>query len=512
MRFADVLSQNPIKQTIQNQIALKSPAHAYLFAGARGIGKTTIARLIGKSLNCKQRKQGEYEPCNACTSCRDANNGSSFNLVEIDAASNRGINEIKQLREHVKYAPVGDTFKVFIIDEAHMLTTEAFNAFLKILEEPPAHVVFILATTEIHKLPETIVSRCQRFDFKRISIAEMACYLAGIAEKENVQIEKEILVTIARRSEGCVRDAVSVLGQIVTLGKDITWAEASLVIPRSDMIKMEEFFSCFALKQAKQALRIIHELYNEGVDLERFNIDFIEFLREIFLYKIIGDKTAEPPQEITDAVAQLSGEEVKRLIKICIDKIALFKNLYELPQLPLEMAVIEFIGETTAAGANLKQGNGHTSAPEHAKLPVMPHPQETQKESDNSPGVSLNISEILSLWPQILGKIREYNHSLPVALNTSVPLRIDLENKRHVLYVGFKYKLHKEVLDNFENRNILEEILERSTNKKVSVKTELHEDIVPLQAPRQEEKCIEEDFNSVEFLVREGFSGHIVEE
>ncbi len=496
LRFADVLSQNAIKQTIQNQIALKAPAHAYLFSGARGIGKTTIARLIGKSLNCEHRKQGDYEPCNACTSCREAHTGSSFNLIEIDAASNRGINEIKELREQVKYAPVRDKFKVFIIDEAHMLTAEAFNAFLKILEEPPAHVVFILATTEIHKLPETIVSRCQRFDFKRIGIAEMVRYLARIAEKENVQVEQEILTTIARRSEGCVRDAVSILGQIVTLGKDITWAEAGLVIPRSDMVKMEDFFSCFALKQAKQALLIIHELYNEGVDLERFNIDFIEFLRELFLYKIIGGEATKPPLEIMDAVSQLAAEDIKHLIKICIDKIALFKNLYELPQLPLEMAVIEFIGETAP------------SVPELQEIKK----EETRQESDHAPTTPLLISEILSLWPQILGQIRAYNHSLPVALNTSLPLRIGFENKRHVLYVGFKYKLHKEVLDNFENKNVLEDILERSTKMKISVKTELREDIIPLQAPHKEAKPKGEERDSVELLIREGFSGHIVEE
>src|SRR5262249_37453875 len=207
--FEDVVGQSATAQTLRNAILQNRIAHAYLFAGARGVGKTTTARILAKALNCAQGPT--VNPCNVCDSCKEITSGNSIDVLEIDAASNRGIDEIRELRENVKYAAARDRFKVFIIDEVHMLTTEAFNALLKTLEEPPAHVVFILATTELHKVPATILSRCQHFNFRAINYGEVLDRLRLIAEEERVQISEIALNAIARGSEGSMRDAQSLL-------------------------------------------------------------------------------------------------------------------------------------------------------------------------------------------------------------------------------------------------------------------------------------------------------------
>ena len=211
--FAEVISQNHVKTTLANAITMDKVAHAYLFAGPRGIGKTTLARILAKALNCNEKDK--LEPCTKCSSCLEIAEGRSLDLIEIDAASNRGINEIRELREQVRVSPSKEKFKVFIIDEVHMLTNEAFNALLKTLEEPPAHAIFILATTEIHRIPETIISRCQRFDFKKIPIPETVKHLEFLVKQEGIKVEKKVIENIARFSQGYLRDAISMLGQIL---------------------------------------------------------------------------------------------------------------------------------------------------------------------------------------------------------------------------------------------------------------------------------------------------------
>ena len=211
--FEEVIGQRHITQTLQNAISQKRVAHAFLFAGARGVGKTSTARILAKALNCETGPK--INPCNQCANCQEITNGSSMDVIEIDGASNRGIDEIRELRENVRYTPAKSHYKIYIIDEVHMLTKEAFNALLKTLEEPPPHIVFVIATTEPHKIPATILSRCQRYDFKRISVKEVMESLKRIVAEEGIQISQRGLISISQESEGSLRDAQSLLDQVI---------------------------------------------------------------------------------------------------------------------------------------------------------------------------------------------------------------------------------------------------------------------------------------------------------
>jgi len=218
--FEEVIGQRHITHTLQNAISQKRVAHAFLFTGARGVGKTSSARILAKALNCERGLRPN--PCNECTTCQEITHGISMDVIEIDGASNRGIDEIRELRENVRYTPAKSRYKIYIIDEVHMLTKEAFNALLKTLEEPPPHIIFIFATTEPHKIPATILSRCQRYDFKRIPLREVVGSLKRIVEEERIQISQRGLLSIAQESEGSLRDAESLLDQVIAYaGKEI---------------------------------------------------------------------------------------------------------------------------------------------------------------------------------------------------------------------------------------------------------------------------------------------------
>lgn len=348
--FAELVDQNHIKITLQNQLETGKVGHAYLFTGPRGLGKTTTARLLAKALNCLNRKEGEYEPCNKCDSCKEIIEGRALDLVEIDAASHTGVDNVREnIIAAARTAPSSRKYKIFVIDEVHMLSISAFNALLKTLEEPPFYVVFILATTEVHKVPETIISRCQRFDFKRIPVNDIVKRLKYICEQEKIEVEEDVLKNIAHRSEGSIRDAESVLGQLFALGeKKINKEIAELVIPRSDFLLVFDFFELVAQKRTDQALEKLNKLVEEGVGLKEFLEDLIEMVRKILLIKINPklneythlnlDETLE--KKLIEAAQKYPLAQLIRIIETFLDyktKIA----LASLPQLPLELAVFE---------------------------------------------------------------------------------------------------------------------------------------------------------------------------
>lgn len=290
--FGTVIGQSPIVTTLCNQLRGGNISHAYLFCGTRGTGKTSTAKVFARAVNCLEAKE-TGEPCNNCEICQDILAERNLNVIEIDAASNNGVDNIRDLREEVRYPPTVGTYKVYIIDEAHMLTTAAFNALLKTLEEPPAHVIFVLATTDPQKIPATILSRCQRYDFKRIARADMVATLALYMEKENVETEADALEYIASVSDGAMRDALSILDQCLSLYADevITLAKVQALLGAVDQSALFAYSDALVQNNSAAALAIIAETAKEGRDLSRFTADIITHFRNLLVAAQVTDHT-----------------------------------------------------------------------------------------------------------------------------------------------------------------------------------------------------------------------------
>ena len=283
--FDEVVGQQHITQTLQNAISQKRVAHAFLFTGARGVGKTSTARILAKALNCEKGLQ--TNPCDQCTNCQEITHGTSMDVIEIDGASNRGIDEIRELKENVRYTPAKSRHKIYIIDEVHMLTKEAFNALLKTLEEPPPHIIFIFATTEPHKIPATILSRCQRYDFKRIPFREVIGSLKRIVEKENIQISQRGLLSIAQESEGSLRDAQSLLDQVIAYaGENIRDEDIAEVLGLIDRKILNDTIEAIANRDVERCMEVIEIVYHFGYDLQHFCRELLQYLRNLILMKV----------------------------------------------------------------------------------------------------------------------------------------------------------------------------------------------------------------------------------
>ncbi len=352
--LTDLVGQDHVRQTFLNALQRGSLVHAYLFTGPRGTGKTSTARIIARAITC-EKPQADGEPCNTCSVCEDALAGRLVDLIEIDAASNRGIDEIRDLKEKIQFSPSRAKAKVYIIDEVHMLTKDAFNALLKTLEEPPIHAYFILATTEIHKVPETIISRCQRFDFHRISNKEIAEHLGTVAKKENITADSQALELIASQSAGGMRDALGLLEQIGSSGS-ITSETIASQLGLTRPVAVAEFVHAILFGQVTAGLTTIETLVGEGANLTQFNKAVMLKLRELMLEKITANKIGEAKHLVTiiEIFAKAS-EELRTAI---------------IPQLPLEVATIAACtGDTPAAPA----GQGHSK----------------QRDSETAPQVSL---------------------------------------------------------------------------------------------------------------------------
>ncbi len=333
--FGGLVGQAHISRTLANAVKKESFMHAYLFCGPRGTGKTSTAKILAKAINCLDPQEGE--PCGICPACQRLAKGESLDVLEIDAASNRGIDEIRDLRERVKYAPAQEKYKVYIIDEVHMLTGEAFNALLKTLEEPPAHVVFILATTEPHKIPLTVLSRCQRFDFRRIPTVDIAAHLAGIAQQERIEVTPEALALIARKSEGGLRDAVNLLDQCAGFtGETVDEGVVSNVLGAVDQDFIRQVVQQLLAGDLGPVLEAVEELVASGRDFRQFIYDLLEHLRGLLVTALAAGAGAEPqPGRILQAIQAL-GEADSRL-------------RYSLqPRITLELGLIQACGVTPA--------------------------------------------------------------------------------------------------------------------------------------------------------------------
>lgn len=347
--FAEFIGQDHVVKTLTNAISMGIISHAYLFSGPRGCGKTTLARIFAKAINCQKRKKEEFEPCNQCPLCLEILEGKSMDLIEIDAASHRGIDEVRELREAIRFVPTKAKYKVYIIDEAHQITKDAANALLKTLEEPPPFAIFILATTEIHKMIPTILSRCQRFDFRKLTLKEILKKLNIICKKEGIKIEKEGLELIALNSEGSLRDAESLLEQVSLLSnkKEIKAENIKEILGFIETKVVIQFTNFLSRNDVKSAFEFIDELVERGYDLNEFIKSQIKYLHQILIFKIIGEKdylplgfTKEEIEEMKDQAEKLTEHKIRKILNVFLEAQAKMK-FSPILQLPLELAVIE---------------------------------------------------------------------------------------------------------------------------------------------------------------------------
>jgi DNA polymerase-3 subunit gamma/tau len=345
--FAELISQEHVKTTLENAIAQGRIAHGYIFSGQRGTGKTTVARILARCLNCETGPTAK--PCGVCASCREIAAGSGLDVIEIDAASNRGINEMRELRENVRYRPARDRYKIFIIDEAHQITSEAFNALLKTLEEPPEWVVFLLCTTEAHKIPTTISSRCQQFSFRSVDFNELVGRMDEIARLEGIEADKETLGVLAQAGEGSVRDSLSALDQaIACCGNKLEAAEVRALLGMFAAESLEQVAQALAGGDTRKMLEIVAELEANGRSLQHFARELARYIRNLLVVKIEGKPsrlvaaTSAEQERLASTAALFREEDLTRFLKLSLE---LFRDLQTSlqPRLHLEMGLLRLV-------------------------------------------------------------------------------------------------------------------------------------------------------------------------
>lgn len=518
--FADVAEQRHVTRTVMNQLASGTVAHAYLFAGPRGVGKTTVARLLAKALNCEGRKAGEAEPCNACSACQDMSAGRFLSCVEIDAASQTGVDNVREnIIENARFAPARGKFKVFILDEVHMLSSASFNALLKTLEEPPAHAVFILATTETHKIPATIVSRCQRFDFHRVPAGEMVERLKKISAAEGISVDEDVLVSIARLSEGCLRDAESLLGQLFALGETtITQQEASLVLPATNLTVVADIAAAAAAKDLPKALTVVNDFVRDGGSMKHLVDELLEYARTL-MFAAIGftDSAAYDPKTMEGLVAsaQVMGSlQTRRFVDLLLSA-RTRQSLNAFPQIPLEIALAELCQASDSS-------NPLTSQPLNPapKTPPTPQPLNPSKQPSTSPNLprpsvetpalvqppstkydfteppaddspkaqvegdalTFSIKELQDKWERCCAHVSERNIALPLILKDVKPTAIE----GSIVVITCPYAFHADALGEGKNRRLIEDAIESVMMTKVAIRTECGQ--------QKEQKDAVEDF------------------
>ena len=345
--FDELISQEHVKTTLENAITQRRIAHGYIFSGQRGTGKTTVARIFARCLNCE--KGPTPTPCGKCASCLEIASGSSMDVIEIDAASNRGINEMRELRESVRFRPARDRYKVFIVDEAHQITSEAFNALLKTLEEPPEWVVFMLCTTESHKIPSTIVSRCQQFSFRSVDFAELVARMEWIMQQEGITADADAVAVLARAGEGSVRDSLSALDQaIACCGNKLDAAEVRTLLGMFSLESLGRVTTALAENDSQKMFAVVAELEANGRSLQHFARELARHFRNLLVVKITGSETRlvaasqAEQQKLAAAAAPFSEEDLTRYLQLSLD---LFRDLQSSlqPRLHLEMGLLRMV-------------------------------------------------------------------------------------------------------------------------------------------------------------------------
>ncbi|PXV70115.1 DNA polymerase III subunit gamma/tau [Halanaerobium congolense] len=529
--FNDLIGQDQVKQTLKNALKNDRVAHAYLFAGPRGTGKTSTAKVFAKSLNCANPSPN-FEPCGECNSCQRIEKGNSLDVIEIDAASNRGIDEIRELREKVKFYPGEGKYKVYIIDEVHMLTKGAFNALLKTLEEPPESVVFILATTEPHEVITTIMSRCQRFDFTLLTLNNLKQRLEYIADSEGYEIEKEALDILARSARGGMRDAISLLDQAISFSDGQLSAEKiTRMLGRINKTDLKQFLVHLSKKQSQQALELLNKQLESGLGIERFSDELIEYCRELLLIKECGidsgilEYSRSYLEEIASAAANLSTKEITQII----DEFASLKEKLRSsarPRLQLEISVIKlssressgsglearlseiefklnnlltnkdnsnFKKELTAKKSELgsaavddniqknkEESTNDSSDQQKAQIeedsqskkeiePKTPAVKENGK-SDSSAGTgNLSLEQVKDNWGRVLNEIRQLDVSVQALLREGEPLAVD----KKTVTVAFPETKKFHYKGAVSNKALISRVLRNVLNEAVELELQL---------------------------------------
>jgi len=498
--FDDIVGQGHIVGNLRDAIHKNRIPHAYLFAGPRGVGKTSTARILAKALNCKDGPT--TNPCGKCSSCLEVTQGRSLDVIEIDGASNRGIDEIRTLRENVKFSPVNGKFKIYIIDEVHMLTTEAFNALLKTLEEPPEFVKFIFATTQPNKVIPTILSRCQRFDFRRIPVIEMIKQLEKIAKKENINVDEDVLFSIAKSSDGSLRDAESVLDQLNSFSKDKISLED--VISLLGLVEQDVLFAmaeAIIQKDTNKALVLLNNIIDTGKDIGVFLNKFIEHFRNLMVAKItqadpeLVDMPGEICQKLLRQSQAFSLEEIFSAFNILVNTQEMSKRLDSL-RIPLEISLIKLTHDK-------RELNSPRQPPQNPAPQVRePHSAEQQippKESEEVAQASLE--EVKNSWQDIIAVLGKIKMSVATYMNEASPIK--LVNNVLTLSLPKNCSLHKESLERKENKAVIEKTLSETLNAQIRIDFVLSQEISEQQNTQD---------NSFIRSALEAFKGRVIKE
>lgn len=509
MTFDEIIGQDHVTSTLRNALATKRVAHAYLFSGTRGCGKTTTARILARALNCES--PNAYNPDNSCATCKEILEGRSLDVIEIDGASNRGVDEIRNLRDSVRYTPTHGKYKVYIIDEVHMLTKEAFNALLKTLEEPPPHVVFVFATTEVHKVPMTILSRCQRFDFRRIPINEIVANLKLIAKTEQMSVEEEALQIIAKRADGSLRDAQSIFEQVRSFcGSTITAEELLNAFHVVDQDVYFQLTSALKGKNASAALEILHSVLSGGYDLREFVGGFLEHLRNLLVVRSTNSSaflevsetyrqryeneskefhdsdllryikqttdleqalrwTTQPRYRLEAAILQMVEMENSVTIQKLLEEIdELKKKLDSKTQQP-SFSRTDFSSSKSTNLFTMSPQTGGFNQSSKTVSSSFTHTKETETTYSSAVVHSLSMDEILTHWPAFIEEVAREKIALGISLKSA---RI-VEVRNGVLKVACSEAFHFDSLK--RNKEYLAQRIQRLLGKRVVIEP-LHQE------------------------------------
>ncbi|QZY57574.1 DNA polymerase III subunit gamma/tau [Crassaminicella profunda] len=506
--FEDVVGQGHITQTLKNQIKNQNIAHAYLFCGTRGTGKTSTAKIFARAVNCLNPKN--FDPCNECEICTGIQHESIMDVVEIDAASNNGVDDIRELRENVKYPPTKGQYKVYIIDEVHMLSTGAFNALLKTLEEPPHYVIFILATTEPHKIPATILSRCQRFDFKRVKEPDIVKRMNYICSEMNIEVEEGVFRLIARNSDGAMRDALSILDQCISFGLGkITYDDVINILGTVSDDFIFRLVDYIQSQDAKDSMELIQELVSSGKDIQQFIKDLIEHYRNLMMTKVSKD---------LEGIINLSKENIERLVEQGkkLETNSIIRAIRELsqtavdakyatqPRILLEVAVIkltqpmldnsiealieriEALEEIIQSGEIKVEKVIHEESSEEKDIENKEVAEESTKVEPLKP---INFDALKKGWDKILKVIKKRKISIYAVLMEGQLVKVE----NNALVVAFKngFGFHKEASGKSPYKEFIESIIKEILGQKVQLKCVMEDEIEDL--PKGDEGSLEQD-------------------